>query len=44
VEPRLGTSIDYPIGIFSVDEAIAHGTGREFKSEDGKAVLAVIRK
>jgi hypothetical protein len=40
VEPRLGTSIDYPIGIFSVDEgATPGGTGREFK-KDGNAALA----
>jgi hypothetical protein len=42
VEPELGTSIDYPTGIFSVDEGAApRGTGRQFKSRDGKAVLAI---
>jgi hypothetical protein len=47
VEPRLGTSIDYPLGIFSVDEgakATARATGRQFKSKDGNAVLAVYSK
>jgi hypothetical protein len=42
VEPQLGTSIDYPIGIFSVDEGVApRGIGRQFRSKDGHAVLAV---
>jgi hypothetical protein len=42
VEPQLGTSIDYPIGIFSVDEGVApRGIGRQFRSNDGHAVLAV---
>jgi hypothetical protein len=42
VEPEVGTSIDYPTGIFSVDEGAApRGTGRQFKSRDGNAVLAV---
>jgi hypothetical protein len=42
VEPRLGTRIDYPTGIFSVDEGTApRGTGHQFKSNDGSAVLAV---
>jgi hypothetical protein len=42
VEPQFGTSIDYPTGIFSVDEgASPSGTGRQFKSKDGNAVLAV---
>jgi hypothetical protein len=45
VEPRLGTSIDYLIGIFSVDEgATPRGTGRLFKSKDGNALLAVYSK
>ena len=38
VEPQLGTSIDYPIGIFSVDEGAApRGIGRHFRSNDGHA-------
>ena len=42
VEPQLGTSVDYPTEIFSVDEGAApRGTGRQFKSNDGNAVLAV---
>jgi hypothetical protein len=42
VEPELGTSIDYPTEIFSVDEGAApRVTGRQFKSNDGNAVLAV---
>ena len=42
LEPQLGTSIDYPTEIFSVDEGAApRGTGRQFKSNDGNAVLAV---
>ena len=42
IEPQLGTSIDYPIGIFSVNEGVAHrGIGRQFRSNDGRAVLAV---
>jgi hypothetical protein len=42
VEPRLGTSIEYPTRIFSVDEGAApRGTGREFKSMGGNAALIV---
>ena len=42
VEPQLGTSIDYPIGIFSVDEGAApRGIGRQFRNTDGHAVLLV---
>jgi hypothetical protein len=42
VERQLGTSIDYPIEIFSVDEGAApRGIGRQFRSNDGHAVLAV---
>src|ERR1700761_6692655 len=42
VEPALGTSIDYPIGIFSVDEGASfRGIGRQFRSNDGHAVLAI---
>ena len=42
VEPQLGTSLDFPYGIFSVDEGPApRGTGKQFMSEDGRAVLTV---
>ena len=42
VEPELGTRVDIPAGIFSVNEGPAtKGTGQMFKSDDGRAVLAI---
>jgi hypothetical protein len=42
VEPELGTRIDVPSAVFSVDDGPAlKGVGQQFKTPDGRAVLAV---
>ena len=44
VEPQLGTSIDYPIGIFSVDGGAApRGIGRQFRS-NSRGIVGLLAK
>ncbi len=42
VDPRLGTSVDLPSNIFSIDSGpVQKGSGRQFQSRDGRAKLRV---
>jgi hypothetical protein len=40
--PEFGTSIEYPVGIFAVADGKAEkGTGQQFSSTDGRALLSI---
>jgi hypothetical protein len=42
LEPRFGTTIDFPSAVFSMADGQAHtGVGPQFKTADGRAVVAV---
>ncbi len=43
VDPRLGTSVDLPSNIFSIDSGpVQKGSGRQFQSRDGRAKLRTL--